>query len=145
MRRVFIIVFLALSILLNAQEIVHLDGRFRQVRESSMLSEEQVLTGRFVFDAPDRVSWTYDNGMNATLPEPFLRLIGGAVNGSYLEENEDFAVTRTGKVMTLVPKKKRLQRLFTKIEITLDERGIAEQVVMSEPTGDKTTITFDFQ
>ena len=145
MRRVFLIVFLALSLLLNAQEIVHLDGRFRQVRESSMLSDVQVMTGRFVFDAPDQVSWTYDTGLQTTLPEPFLRLIGGTVNGTYLEENEDFAVTRTEKVLTLVPKKKRLQKLFTKIEITLDQRGIAEQVVMTEPTGDKTTITFDFQ
>jgi len=145
MRRGFIIVFLALSMLLNAQEIVHLDGRFRQVRESSMLSDVQVMTGRFVFDAPDQVSWTYDTGLQTTLPEPFLRLIGGTVNGTYLEENEDFAVTRTEKVLTLVPKKKRLQKLFTKIEITLDQRGIAEQVVMTEPTGDKTTITFDFQ
>ena len=44
-----------------------------------------------------------------------------------------------------MPKKKRLQKLFSMIEITLDQRGIAEQVVMTEPTGDKTTITFDFQ
>ena len=145
MKKMFIIVFLALSLVLDAQEIVHLDGRFRQVRESSMLSDVQVLTGRFVFDAPDRVSWTYDNGIKTTLPEPFLRFIGGTVNGTYLEENEDFAVSRTDKSLTLVPKKKRLQKLFSKIEITLDQRGIAEQVVMTEPTGDKTTITFDFQ
>ena len=110
-----------------------------------MLAEPQVMTGRFIYDAPNQVTWTYDDGQQATLPEPILRFIGRAVNGRYLTENEDFAVTQTDKVLTLVPNKKRLQKLFSKITITLDNRGIAEQVVMTEPTGDKTTITFDFQ
>ena len=145
MKRFLIIVFLALSSMLNAQQIVHLDGRFRQVRESSMFAEPQVLTGRFLFDAPDKVVWTYDSGLHATLPEPVLRFIGCAVNGTYLEDNEDFAVVQTGNSMTLTPKKKRMLKVFSQIVITLDKRGIAEQVIMTEPTGDKTTITFDFQ
>ena len=142
MRRVFLIVFLALSLLLNAQEIVHLDGTFRQVRESSMLSEPQVQTGHFTFDAPNQVIWTYDSGTQATLPEQFLRFIAGAVNGSYLQENEDFAVQQTGQILKLTPKKKRLLKLFSTIEILLNDKGLAEQVVMQETSGDKTTITF---
>ena len=145
MKKIIVIVFLELSILLNAQQIVHLDGHFRQVRESSMLEEPQVLTGRFVFDAPDKVQWTYNSGAEATLPEPILRFIGSAVNGSYLQEDEDFAVVQTGNKWTLTPKKKRLQKLFSMIEITLNNNGIAEQVVMLESTGDKTTILFEWK
>ena len=145
MRKIIVIVFLALSILLNAQQVVHLDGRFRQVRESSMLSQPQVLTGHFTFDAPNKVVWLYDSGSQASLPEPFLRFISGAVNGTYLQENEDFGVTQTDNQLVLTPKKKRLQKLFSKIEITLNASGIAEQVILTEPTGDKTTISFDWK
>ena len=123
----------------------HLDGRFKQVRESSMLEEPQVLTGRFTFDAPDKVVWTYDSGVQANLPEPILRFIGGAVNGTYLDNNEDFAILRTGNQLVLTPKKKRMQKVFSKIEMTMNRQGIAEQVVMTEPTGDKTTILFDWK
>ena len=123
----------------------HLDGHFTQVRENSMLEDSQVLTGRFVFDAPDQVVWTYDSGMQATLPEPILRFIGGAVNGSYLNENDDFAVQQTDNQLVLIPKKKRVQKVFSRIEIRLNRQGIAEQVVMQEPTGDKTTIRFEWK
>ena len=145
MKRVIIILFLALSFTLNAQQIVHLEGRFRQVRESSMFAEPQRMSGLFTFDAPDKVVWLYDSGAQATLPEPILRFIGGAVNGSYLGDNDDFAAQQTGNQLVLTPKKKRMQKVFSKIVITLNDKGIAEQVVMTEPTGDRTTIQFDWK
>ncbi|MBO4621694.1 MAG: outer membrane lipoprotein carrier protein LolA [Paludibacteraceae bacterium] len=120
----------------------HLEGRFRQVRESSMLSSAQVETGLFVYDAPNRVEWKYDSGSAATLPAPVLRFIGGAVNGSLQEETDDFEVSRQQNELVLTPKKQKMRKVFDRIEIRLDARGIAEEVMMHEPTGDMTHITF---
>ena len=120
----------------------HLDAQFRQVRESSMLTEPQVLTGLFTYDVPDQVRWEYDSGIQAQLPEPMLRFISKAVDGSYLDNNDDFSVEQDGNQVTLIPKKNRLKRLFSTITIRFDINGLAEQVVMTEPTGDVTTITF---
>lgn len=133
---------LSATVSLPAQPFTHLEGRFRQVRESTLLSAPQVETGRLIYDAPDRVLWQYDSGSTATLPAPVLRFIGGAVNGSLLEETADFAVSRTDNVLTLTPKKPKMRKVFDRIEIRLDTRGFAEEVVMHEPTGDVTRITF---
>lgn len=133
---------LFITILAYSQSLTHLDATFRQVRESSMLTEAQVLTGRFTFDAPDHVVWQYDSGAQATLPAPILKFISGAVSGSLLQENEDFQVIQNESLLVLTPKRNRLRKLFDRIEIRLDKDGIAEQVVMHEPTGDTTSITF---
>ena len=142
MKKGLLIWFLALSSLLPAQQFTHLDGRFRQVRESSMLSAPQIQTGRITFDAPDRVSWRYDDGLQSTLPDPILRFISAAVSGSLFTSNDDFNVTRNDNLVTLTPKKARLKKLFDRIEIHLAPSGLAEQVLMHEPTGDLTHITF---
>ena len=120
----------------------HLEAQFRQVRESSMLNEPQVLTGQFEYDVPDRVSWTYDSGVQAQLPESMLRFIAKAVDGSYLQQSDDFVVEQTHNAVTLTPKKPRLKKLFSRIVIRFDQNGLAEQVVMTDATGDITTITF---
>ena len=126
----------------DTQAFEHLDGRFRQVRESSMLSEPQVLTGYFAYDAPDKVVWQYDSGIEATLPAPILRLISATINGTYTTENEDFSMEMTADKLVLTPKKKRLQKIFDRVEIFLAPDGVAKQVLMHEPSGDLTTIFF---
>lgn len=128
--------------LVQMMAVSHLEAQFRQVRESSLFTEPQVLTGRFVFDAPDHVEWIYDAGYQATLPEPLKRFISSAVDGSALRQNDDFSVEQTADGITLTPKKSRVKKIFSKIMLRLDARGLAEQVVLWEPTGDVTTITF---
>lgn len=135
-------IVLMLAAVTPALAFTHLDARFRQVRESSMFVEPQVLTGLFSYDVPDQVRWEYDSGVQAQLPEPMLRFIAKAVDGSYLKDNDDFSVAEHDKSVTLTPKKNRLRKLFSTITIRFDADGLAEQVVMTEPTGDVTTITF---
>lgn len=120
----------------------HLASPFRQVRESAFLTEPQVLTGQFTYDAPDQVTWQYDSGLQARLPEPLLRLIAQAVNPTALSQTDDFTVEQTADTLTLTPRKPRLKKLFSQITIRFGSNGLAEQVVMTEPTGDATTITF---
>ena len=139
-KTLYIVVLLMLSV--SAYAFSHIDARFRQVRESSMFIEPQVLTGSFAFTAPDQVQWQYDSGRQATLPEPMLRFISKAVDGSYVQENEDFVVEQTANTLSLTPKKSRLKKLFSHILIRFGQNGLAEQVIMTEPAGDTTTITF---
>jgi len=120
----------------------HLEAQFRQVRESRMFNEPQVLTGRFEYDVPDQVTWKYDSGVQAQLPEPMLRFIAKAVDGSYLQQSDDFIVEQSQNEVTLTPKKPRLKKLFSQIVIRFAGDGLAEQVVMTEATGDTTTIFF---
>lgn len=121
----------------------HIDANFRQVRSSAMLQQEQIMTGRFVFDSPDRVEWKYDGGVEAHLPEQMLRFIANAVSGGLLEPNEDFDASREGNTLVLTPKKKQMKKLFASITIRFSPKtGIAEEVVMTEAGGDTTIILF---
>lgn len=121
----------------------HIDADFRQVRSSAMLQTDQVLTGRFVFDAPDRIQWKYNGGVEARLPEQMLRFISRAVGGGFLQSDEDFEVSRQGDMLTLTPKKKQLKKMFSSIVIRFSaQTGIAEEVLMTETGGDSTTIYF---
>ncbi|MBR3648196.1 MAG: outer membrane lipoprotein carrier protein LolA [Paludibacteraceae bacterium] len=139
-KTLYIVLLLLLSV--PAMAYSHIEARFRQVRESSMFVEPQVLTGSFAYTVPDRVRWQYDSGIQATLPEPMLRFITGAVDGSYAQDNDDFVVEQTADSLSLTPKKSRLKKLFSHILIRFGQNGLAEQVVMTEPAGDITTITF---
>ncbi len=142
-RQALISLFVVLAGTCAGQTFAHIDGRFRQVRESALFAEPAVETGRFTFDAPDHVLWQYDSGSAADLPAPVLRFISGAVGGSLFTDNDDFAVMQTSDGFILTPKKARMSKWFDRIEVRLDARGIAEEVVMHEPSGDVTHIFFE--
>ena len=115
---------------------------FRQTRYAVALTEPIVQTGLFVYIAPDSVLWQYDGMKAMTLPPAMKSLIRLAVQGDTTAMMQAFDVQRQGNTLTLIPKKKQLQRLFTSLQMTLDKQGAAKQVILNEPNGDRTEIEF---
>lgn len=119
-----------------------LDARFVQVRSSAMLLEPQELSGRLHFIAPKTVEWTYTDGASLSLPPQMLDFIAQAVSGELASGSELFSASWEGSVLTLVPLKKSLKKIFSSISLRFRSDGVAQQVLLLEPTGDSTEILF---
>jgi len=115
---------------------------FRQTRVDALLDQPQVLTGKFSYQAPDRVEWKYDGGTQMQLPPQMLSFIGQAVSGKLQDSNDMFSVAWQGNTMVLTPVKKSVKKMFSSIRITFTQSGVAKTVVLEEPAGDATTIEF---
>lgn len=123
-----------------------IEARFVQTRYAVALTAPVVQTGSFVYIAPDSVLWQYDgasgHSRTMTLPPAMKSMIRMAVQGDTTAMMQVFDVQQQGNTLTLTPKKKQLQRVFTSLEMVLDKKGAAKQVTMYEPNGDRTVIEF---
>ena len=137
---ILLFVGLSVSAEISVSKVSHIEAVFRQVKQQAMLTEPQILTGKFVYDAPSKVSWKYDKGIEARLPEQMLNFIAAAVSGQYLETNSDFSVTEQDGVIVLIPLKRQLKKMFSSIKLHLKD-NIAQEVILNEATGDITTIS----
>lgn len=123
------------------------EASFKQTRYAVALTAPVVQTGSFVYIAPDSVLWQYDgasghSNRTMTLPPAMKSMIRMAVQGDTTTMMQAFDVQQQGNTLTLTPKKKQLQRVFTSLEMVLDKKGAAKQVTMYEPNGDRTVIEF---
>lgn len=119
------------------------EADFKQTRISEMLTKPQVLTGKFAYSAPSTISWQYAGGQDMQLPEAMLGFISKAVSGEFAEENDSFTAEWDGSNLLLTPKKKQIRRFFSSILLTFNQKGVAQRVVLTEPTGDRTEIEFN--
>lgn len=136
--------------------LLHLEADFRQTKEMQLMAEEQHSAGRLVYTAPDYLRWEYtspqamvwevSNTKTNTPPQVqrLLRLIMSTISGDYLDAADGvFDIVQDGQKYTLTPRKRELRQLFSRIVLTLNpETGIAEQVILIESNGDKSTILF---
>lgn len=123
-------------------QLASASSRFRQVRSSALLQEPEVRMGSFEFAAPDAIRWVYDGLENLQMPDQMLAMIRQSVSGNMQDLDALFAVEWSQQQLTMIPRRKQMKRFFTSIRIVFAADGVAREVVLTEPTGDTTTIEF---
>lgn len=108
------------------------DADFIQTRTSQMLSAPEVTKGHVRFEEPEQLTWTYEGQSAAALPPRMLDYIRQFI---VAEDNP------TDGWHDLSPLPKQVSRMFSKISIRY-EGGIAREVLLTEPSGDTTSIRF---
>ncbi len=156
----------------SAARLTALDCDFVQTRESSLLEEKAVSSGRMTFRRPGLLVWEYLNpfkmkftsdgksvtlerdgkvqpagsGQNRIMRE-MARMIVGNIEGRVLLDESMFEneVSAEGGAITVVlrPKIKDMKKMWTALVLTYDSVTMtARSFEMFEQSGDVTTITF---
>lgn len=143
---------------------------FVQTKHLSMLNDKMVSKGSMRYKQSDKLRWEYtspyqylfifngtkvyvgnksrkdviDTGTNKVFKE-VARIMMNTVTGKALSNSSDFTVdiasTATTYDVTLVPKKKDLKQLFTKIQLIFTKTNIMiSEVNIFEKNGDSTNI-----
>lgn len=146
MKKYILFIFLFVSLTIQAEVQIALlrkaEANFKQTRTSMVLTEPIVQRGFFAYVAPDSICWKYDELDNLRLPEQMLSLIKQAVSGDLESAKNTFETKWDKQALTLVPKKKQIQKIFQQIIILFDTNGVATKVYLEEPNGDQTKIEF---
>ncbi len=142
-----------LSILLGV--LTFLSADFEQVKTSQFFAEPEVSKGHMTYREPDYLRWEYtspqelvwevdgNKGNVSAQVRQIVTLILKSVSGSYLQENDDFHVLQEGDLTVLLPKRRELKQLFSKMTIRMDSKAeYANEVVLYEKNGDQTQIRF---
>lgn len=147
MKKYILFIFLfVVSLTIQAEVQIALlknaEANFKQTRTSMVLAEPIIQRGSFAYVAPDSICWKYDKLENLRLPEQMLSLIKQAVSGDLESAKSTFETKWDKQALTLVPKKKQIQKIFQQITILFDTNGVATKVYLDEPNGDQTKIEF---
>jgi len=125
---------------------------FKQTKHMKMLRDGQVSEGRMFCQQPDKLIWEYLSPRQETISTDaeawkgaMARMIMKLVAGQALTDSKAFQVTvkqLPGKYeATLIPLRKDLKRLYTKLVLHYDlGQATVTQVEMYEKTGDHTLI-----
>lgn len=144
---------------------------FVQTKYLSLLSDKMVSEGRMSYQRPDKLRWEYvkpysylsvfngtkvyvgneqrrdviDTNSNKIFKE-VARIMMNTVTGKALSSPADFTTTvsetPSAWEVTLVPRKKELRGMFTKIELTFDRsKRMISEIKLYEKNGDHTDIS----
>jgi len=152
----------------NAMRTMRCD--FMQEKELSFMNDKVTSEGKMFYKQPDKIRWEYtkpiayvfamdgknifmDSGSNqTTIPAKSSKLFSGisdiiigGVSGSGLIDSPDFtsqfSVGRDNYLVTLMPLKKEVQDLFSKIQLYINKTDSRiSEVELVEKGGDKTLI-----
>jgi len=145
---------------------------FVQTKHLSLLSDKMVSEGRMYYSQPDRRRWEYsspykylfifngnkvyvgndsrkdviDTNTNKIFKE-VARIMMSTVTGTALSNAADFdteaAEEKGSWVVTLVPRKKEMRRMFAKITMTFSKSAsMISELSIYEKNGDRTDIKF---
>ena len=150
-----------------AEEIKTIQANFTQTKHSKMLKGEQVSQGKMFCQQPDKLRWEYtsprsstlildgtkaqlvkgnaDNGSRNKFIGEMARMIMNSVAGKCLTDSKAFQVSAkempTEYVATLLPLKKEMKRLYTKLVLHFDiKQSTVTEVELHEKNGDRTII-----
>jgi len=139
-----------------AEEIKTIQCSFTQTKHSKMLVGEQVSQGKMFCQKPYKLRWEYtsprassilldETNKGKGLVGSIARLIMNSVAGKCLTDDKAFLVTAkeipTGYEATLVPLKKEMKRMFTRLVLRFDVRqSTVTEVELHERNGDSTII-----
>ena len=142
-----------------AREIRTVQCDFTQIKHTKLLKKEQVSEGRMFCQQPDKLRWEYTSprasvilldGTEGEGPKnkfigSMARLIMNSVAGKSLTDSKTFQVTAeerpTAYVATLIPLRKDLKRIYTKLVLHFDiQQSTVTRVEMHEKNGDYTVI-----
>lgn len=96
---------------------------------------------------PGAEAQVFDLGRDATMNAIFEQLLTFVGGGSIASAEASYAILVRGSdrtpVITLEPKAGApAEKVFSRIELTFDERLVVKQIVLTEKSGDEKTITF---
>ena len=147
-----------------AEKIKTVECNFTQTKQSKMLSKPQMSEGKMFCQQPDKLRWEYTSPRASTLVlegtearllkgneqearNKFIgemaRMIMNCVAGKNLTDNKTFQVSAkempTEYVATLVPQRKDMKRLYTKLVLhyNLKQETVTE-IELHEKNGDRT-------
>lgn len=151
-------------------EIETMSCTFVQTKYLSLLSDKMVSEGTMVYKQSDKLRWEYttpykyqfifngtkvyvgnksrkdvvDINTNKVFKE-VARIMMNTVTGKALSNSSEFTVdvadAKTGYLITLIPKKKELKQMFSKIDLTFTKSDtMISEVSIYEKNGDRTNI-----
>lgn len=149
-----------------AEKIKTVQCDFTQTKQSKMLKGEQVSEGKMFCQQPDKLRWEYTSPRSSTLVlegnearllkgteqgtrnkfiASMARMIMNSVAGKNLTDNKTFQVTAkempTKYVATLVPLKKDMKRLYSKLVLHFSiKQETVTEIELYEKNGDRTLI-----
>ena len=150
-----------------AERIKTIQCEFTQTRYMKMLSKEQVSKGKMFCQQPDKLRWEYVSpkasalimdGANVRMTKSdtgnesrnkfvgeMARMIMNSVAGKCLTDSKSFLVsaqeTPTEYVASLLPQKKEMKRMYTKLVLHFDlKQSTVTEIEMYEKSGDRTVI-----
>ena len=149
-----------------AEKIKTVQCDFTQTKQSKMLKGEQVSEGKMFCQQPDKLRWEYTSPRSSTLVlegnearllkgteqgtrnkfiASMARMIMNSVAGTNLTDNKTFQVTAkempTKYVATLVPLKKDMKRLYSKLVLHFSiKQETVTEIELYEKNGDRTLI-----
>ena len=130
---------------------------FTQTRYTKMLKEPQVSKGKMSCELPDKLRWEYTspkasaiimdgtNNPNQRSWRGAATLIMNSVAGKCLTDGKSFQVSAkempTEYVATLIPLKKDMTRMYSKLVLHFDlKQSTVTEVELHERSGDRTII-----
>lgn len=146
---------------------------FVQTKHLRMLGEKMVSRGRMCYQQSDRLRWEYTkpyaytfilNGNSVMMSKggrrdvvdvnrnkvfrEIARMMMSSVVGTCLTDSRNFKVSMTVDkqtyTATLLPQKKDMKAMFTRIVLVFNRRtSVVSKVTMYEKNGDRTEITLD--
>ena len=152
------------------KQLSTLSANFTQEKTSALFTDKVVQKGKLMYKSPKQLRWEYTSPKAMTVifangkvllknekgttsnPNKMLGEMGdmiiNTINGSFLSENPNFNtryyLNKSGQyVVVLKPLNKKLKAYYKSITITLNgSTYLAEKVVLTEVSGDATTIIF---
>lgn len=160
------------QIVARAKTVKTLSADFVQTKSIASLSEPAVGQGKIYFATPDKMRWEQNKPssflmvfagksakikigeaavqeFNASSNRMFKELSGiiiGGITGEIFTNQKNYKITfeesRGRTKATLVPQNKQMLKYISSIEMIFNAEWLAEQIVMNEVNGKKTTIDF---
>ncbi len=154
----------------SASALKSMSCSFVQTKYLSMLSDKMVSNGKMHFKQPNKLRWEYtspykylfifngtkvyvgnksrkdviDTNTNKLFKE-IARIMMNTVTGKALSNKTDFAVSVSASqktwIVTLVPKKREMKQMFSKIELIFQKSGtMISEINIFEKNNDRTNI-----
>jgi len=154
----------------SASKMKSMRCTFIQTKYLSLLSDKMVSSGKMYYQQPNKLRWEYispynylfvfnstkvyvgnktkndviDTNTNKVFKE-IARIMMNTVTGKALSNTRDFSISvsanNTSWVVTLIPKKKEMKQMFSKIELIFNKSTIMiSEINIFEKNNDRTNI-----
>lgn len=154
----------------SASKMKSMSCTFTQTKYLSLLSDKMVSSGKMYYKQPNKLRWEYtspydylfvfngtkvyvgnkskkdviDTNTNKIFKE-IARIMMNTVTGKALSNKTDFTVSVAGNntlwVVTLIPKKKDMKQMFSKIELVFNKSNtMISEINIFEKNNDRTNI-----
>lgn len=154
----------------SASKIKSMSCTFTQTKYISLLSDKMVSSGKMYYKQPNKLRWEYtspynylfvfngtkvyvgnkskedviDTNTNKIFKE-IARIMMNTVTGKALSNKTDFTISVAGNntswIVTLIPKKKEMKQMFSKIELIFNKSNtMISEINIYEKNNDRTNI-----